>query len=101
VFGLTSLKRTARLSMAEPLSVTRCVSLAERDGHAVLMDLRSGHYFGLDEVGTRIWQLVLANKTPVEIFCAIEAEYDAGPDQLRNDATVFLTTVISLGLACQ
>ncbi|MBT6125779.1 MAG: PqqD family protein, partial [Halieaceae bacterium] len=30
----------------------------EVSGETVLLDLNSEHYFGLDEVGTRIWQLI-------------------------------------------
>jgi hypothetical protein len=29
----------------------------------VLLDLESGVYFGLDEVGTRVWMLLMEQKT--------------------------------------
>ncbi|MBN1400973.1 MAG: PqqD family peptide modification chaperone, partial [Anaerolineae bacterium] len=31
----------------------------ELDGEAVLLNLESGHYYGLDEVGTRILSLLV------------------------------------------
>jgi|GEM_PF-683557 len=34
------------------------VSFAEVDGEAVLLDLRSGHYYTLNQQGTVIWQLL-------------------------------------------
>ncbi|MCK6481026.1 MAG: PqqD family protein [Planctomycetes bacterium] len=58
------------------------------DGEAVLVDLRSGHYFGLDPVGTRIW---IALERPAPLRRALDtvlaefevAEEVAGPDLLR------------------
>ena len=33
------------------------------DGEAVLLDLASGTYFGLNPVGSRVWELISASKT--------------------------------------
>jgi hypothetical protein len=65
------------------------------------MDLQSGRYYGLDPVGARIFELVQAHKNPSEIMSTIEDEYDATPATLRADATRFLTSLLSLGLARQ
>ena len=101
MFGKKKQFGAQRLAPTQPLTPIPQVSVAERDGSAVLMDLRSGHYFGLDSVGTRIWQLVAQHKTPTEIFRVIEAEYDAPREQLRADTTRFLTSILALGLASQ
>src|SRR6476661_6918550 len=98
MFGLKKTKKAVTLSEASPLVPTPQVSVAERDGRAVLMDLRSGSYYGLDAVGTRVWQLILAHRAPSEILATIEQEYDAPSTQLREDTRRFLTSLLMLGL---
>ena len=39
------------------------VVFRQMDDGAVLLDLESGVYFGLDEVGTRVWTLLLERGT--------------------------------------
>ena len=46
------------------------------DGEAVLLDLASGTYFGLDAVGTRIWELLDQRQPLAAILDAILDEYD-------------------------
>lgn len=77
------------------------VSIAEGDGRSVLMDLQSGRYFGLDEVGTSIWRHVVEHRTPEQIFVEIEKEFDAPGTQARDDSTRFLNTLLDLGLVEQ
>jgi hypothetical protein len=60
------------------------------------MDLRSGRYYGLDDVGSRIWELASLHKTPTEIFDAVEHEYDVPSSRLREDAARFLTSLLAL-----
>ena len=42
------------------------------DGEAVLLDLASGTYFGLNPVGSRVWELISASKTVGEIRVVIQ-----------------------------
>jgi hypothetical protein len=101
MFGLRKIRKPVVLAETVPVVPAPQVSVAERDGRAVLMDLRSSSYYGLDETGTRVWQLVLKHKTPSEIFASIELEYDAPAGQLREDARRFLTSLLMLGLVRQ
>ena len=55
-------------------------------GEMVLLDLASGLYFGLDPVGSRIWELLSENPCSLEDLCdAVEAEFDAPRDQIERD----------------
>ena len=47
----------------------------EVSGETVLLDLESEHYFGLDEVGTRIWQLIKETGNLQSVFDTMLAEY--------------------------
>jgi hypothetical protein len=65
--------------------VSDTVVFREIDAEAVLLDLHSGIYFGLDAVGTRVWTLLLELGTPEQVYARMIAEYDVSPQVLRND----------------
>ncbi|HET7221134.1 MAG TPA: PqqD family protein [Vicinamibacterales bacterium] len=60
------------------------------DGEAVLLDLGSGTYFGLNEVGTRIWQMIESGHDTPAIVDAIAAEYAADPATIAVDVARLL-----------
>lgn len=51
----------------------------------VLLDYQEEVYYGLDPVGTRIWDLLAAGRTLGEIIDTLLAEYDVTRDQLAAD----------------
>ena len=57
----------------------------ELSGETVLLNLESGVYYGLDPVGTRIWQLLMEGRTIADICSTMIDEYDVAPDVLRGD----------------
>jgi hypothetical protein len=59
-------------------------------GEAVILCLKSGHYFGLNEMGTRIWNLIQEPSTVGAVFEAVLQEYDVTPDQLEADLLALL-----------
>ena len=75
--------------MSIPLSSTITISsevlAQEVDGETVLLDLQSESYFGLDAVGTRIWQLLNEHNELQKVFDIMLEEYDVNPKQLEND----------------
>ena len=54
-------------------------------GEAVLLDLAAGVYYGLDRVGTRIWQLLEQHEGTEPIVRAMLDEYDVEEPRLRAD----------------
>lgn len=61
------------------------VVFRQMEDGAVLLDLESGVYFGLDEVGTRVWTLLAEHKTTDAVCEAMLAEFDVEPDVLADD----------------
>ena len=74
------------------------VVAAELDGEAVLLDVSSGLYYGLDEVGCRIWMLL--NEAPglEAIVSRLTDEYEAAPDDLQRDVAAFIDALVARGL---
>lgn len=53
---------------------------------AVILDLESGTYFGLDPVGARMWQLMEEGKSLSEMCGLMLDEYEVSRDVLERDA---------------
>jgi len=67
-------------------------------GETVLLDLKSESYFGLDEVGTRIWQLFQEKDDVQGVIDAMLDEYDVEAAQLETDLNQLLEKLIEAGL---
>lgn len=57
---------------------------------AVLLDARRGRYFGVDEVGSAIWEALWRGATVPEIVDGLQQSYAAPRAQLEHDVTDFL-----------
>jgi hypothetical protein len=86
------------LSLDATVTIPEDVVFRELDGEAVILNLASGTYFGLDAVGTRMWQLLDAHRTLRRTLEALEAEFDAPPEQLATDLTEFVGQLHAKGL---
>jgi hypothetical protein len=67
------------------ISVGENVLFRELAGEAVLLNLATGKYYGLDEVGTRMWSLLTQHGRVEPAYQALLDEYDVTEDQLRQD----------------
>ncbi|MET0283415.1 MAG: PqqD family protein [Polyangiales bacterium] len=68
-------------------------------GHeAVILGADAGEYFGLNEVGARIWELVQQPVQVSEICSQICAEYEARADEVERDVLELLTELRERGL---
>jgi len=70
----------------------------EVSGETVLLDLESENYFGLDEVGTRIWQLIKETNDLAAIYQTLLTEYDVSEERLQQDLDTLLGEISQLGL---
>ncbi|HSL81211.1 MAG TPA: PqqD family protein [Thermoanaerobaculia bacterium] len=70
----------------------------ELDGEAVLLDLESEVYFGLDDVGTRIWSLLEADRPLGEVHRRLLAEYDVGSEEAWRDLAGLVERLLAAGL---
>jgi Coenzyme PQQ synthesis protein D (PqqD) len=68
------------------------------DGEAVILALSSGTYFGLDQSGTRIWELIAERSRVEDILDAMVHEYDVDRGRCEQDLTAFLSELCSNGL---
>jgi hypothetical protein len=74
------------------------VLIQELAGEAVLLHLEREQYFGLDDVGTRMWKAVTESASIQEGYEALLREFEADPEQLRQDLSELLTQLVEHGL---
>jgi hypothetical protein len=65
----------------------------------VLLNLETETYFGLDRVGTRMWDVVSSSPSVEAAVIQLVAEYDADESTIRDDLEALLTQLIESGLA--
>ena len=75
----------APISLANTFIPSKAAVFRDLDGEAVILDLDSGTYFGLNAVGTRIWQLMERDGRLTAVLDDLRTEYDAAPDVLERD----------------
>ncbi len=68
------------------------------DDESVLLNLDNETYFGLDDVGTRIWALVTTTPSIQAAYEALLREYDVAPQVLRDDLEALLAELLENGL---
>lgn len=64
----------------------------------VLLDLESGVYYGLDPVGSRVWELLMAHERLRVIFETMAQEYEVTPEVLHQDLLRLLQELQARGL---
>lgn len=74
------------------------VMYRELAGEAVLLNLASGVYFGLDEVGARVWYLLAEHGDPEKTIPILIGEYEVEETQLREDVQALIGQLSDKGL---
>jgi len=84
--------------MTQKIEISSEVLTQEVGGETVILDLKSESYFGLDEVGTRIWQLLQEQEDIQTITATMLKEYDVKEEQLEKDIQNLLTQLDKAGI---
>jgi hypothetical protein len=65
---------------------------------AVLLDLETGAYFGINRIGSRIWALLDENVTMDRLLADLATELEDAPENLEADVERFLGALHERGL---
>jgi hypothetical protein len=87
------------LSLDDPMVVSDDVLFRALDAEAVLLNLKSGVYFGLNPVGTRAWQLLAEHRTLNRVCDVMIEEYEVERDVLARDLLELGRQLQDAGLA--
>ena len=70
----------------------------EVDGEMVLLDMNSENYFGLDAVGTDIWQAMQENESLADVLAVLLDQYEVEEEVLKKDLLTFVEKLQESGL---
>jgi hypothetical protein len=85
------METTTRYRRADGLSFT------ELDGELVCLNLETGEYSGLQDVGQTIWEHLDQPRDVDQLVRHVVAEYDVEDDRARADIEAFLSQLSEAG----
>ncbi len=68
------------------------------DAETVLLNLRDGVYYGLEDVGARVWALLQRPVTVAAIRATLVEEYDVEAERCGRDLRALLEDLAARGL---
>ena len=84
--------------MIDNLRISKEVIFQELEGEAVLLNMQSGIFFGLNPVAKRMWELLSELGQAEKVLKQLLQEYDASEEKLRQDLVDFIEKLKSKGL---
>src|SRR5689334_10768294 len=91
--------RMADVKITDRLKVPDEVVVRDLGGDTVILQLETGVYFSVDEVGTEIWKDVQSGATLQACFDRLLSEYAVEAEVLRGDIIRFAQQLVTKGLA--
>jgi Coenzyme PQQ synthesis protein D (PqqD) len=79
-----------------PDSLVLCV---RHEGDTVLLNAASGRYFGLNPVGTEVWDAILDGKRLADIITFVADQYSLLPSRASEDVLRLASALREHGLA--
>jgi hypothetical protein len=80
------------------VSVPADVLIQELQGESVLLNVGTGRYFGLDEVGTRMWAALTTTESLQAAYDTLLAEFDVDGQRLEGDLRNLVEKLVEQGL---
>jgi hypothetical protein len=86
------------VSLDDRAFATSRVLCKDLGDEAVLLDLTTETYFGLNESGSRIWKLVTTLPTMRQALAIMLEEFEVAPDELERDMQALIEELVDRGL---
>ena len=80
------------------VSVPESVLFRELEGESVILNVDSESYFGLENVGTRMWLVLTESDSIQAAYETLKDEYDVEPELLRRDLIELIEKLSENGL---
>lgn len=71
------------------------------EGDAVLLDIESGEYFALNDVGGLVWDLCDGSRSVADVAELISAEFEVDKSMALTDALELLESLAGVGLVVE
>jgi hypothetical protein len=95
-------KSSAPIDSQTLISRSAGLLVAPVNDETVMMDIESGHYYGLDDIGSEIWRRLESPSTFAALVDGLAADYDADRAVIAEDVRKLLAImaqhhVVTLG----
>jgi hypothetical protein len=67
----------------------------ELDGEVAILNVQSGEYYGLDEVGASVWRMMSEPRTIAEIIQEITSEYEVDSERCEDNLISLVSICLS------
>jgi hypothetical protein len=85
-------------TLQSTIHIPKDVLFREIAGEAVILNVATGIYYGLNDVGTRMWQLLAEHGCLDPAYQTLLSEYDVPSDQLQADLFKLVDDLSAKGL---
>lgn len=86
------------ISLSSTVKLSDKILFREMQGEAVLLNIESGIYFGLDASGTATWAIMQKQKNIGKILDLLQQEYEIDPKTCQEDFLKFISNLQKNGL---
>jgi hypothetical protein len=78
-------------NLPKKVKISDSVLFQQINNECVLLDMESEQYFGLDDVGARMWQVLSEDGDTEKAVTVLLAEFDTDESTLRRDLITLIT----------
>jgi hypothetical protein len=82
-------------------SNSREVAAKVMDGEAIFINLSTGVYYSMNEVGTLIWELIETGRTPEEALEIVTGRYEVSREQAKADVERLVSVLLEENIVIQ
>ncbi|MBN1955300.1 MAG: PqqD family protein [Anaerolineae bacterium] len=86
------------VTLKSRITVPSDVLFRDVGSEAVILSMGTGKYYGLDEVGTRMWALLAEHRCLEPVYQALLTEYDVEAGRLEQDLLHLTNELVDCGL---
>jgi hypothetical protein len=86
------------VSFSDRVRIAPEVMFREVGDESVILDLKSERYLGLNDVGTRMWQALIAASSIQAAYEVLLANYDVEPAELERDLRELVDQLVEMSL---
>ena len=86
------------ISFTDRVKVPDDVLISGLQDESVLLNLDSERYYGLDDVGTRMFSVLTSSDSVQSAWERLKKDYDVDHEVLRNDLITLVDTLLEQGL---
>ena len=86
------------ITLNDRVKILKDVVFREVEQEMVLLNLGTGSYYGLDAVGSRMWDLLAEKKNIREVLEIMLQEYEVATEDLQRDILHLLQELKTRGL---